>query len=43
LEKIKKLAQKEGYTRISLLVDKDNRPAQWFYLSQGFEKSNMDC
>ena len=41
--KIKKLAQKEGYTRITLLVDKDNRPAQGFYLSQSFEKSNMDC
>jgi ribosomal protein S18 acetylase RimI-like enzyme len=40
---IKKLAQKEGYARITLLVDKDNRPAQGFYLSQGFKKSNMDC
>ncbi|HAU30841.1 MAG TPA: N-acetyltransferase [Desulfotomaculum sp.] len=40
---IKKLAQKEGYSRITLLVDKDNRPAQGFYLSQGFKKSNMDC
>jgi ribosomal protein S18 acetylase RimI-like enzyme len=40
---MKKLAQKEGYARITLLVDKDNRPAQGFYLSQGFKKSNMDC
>ena len=40
---IKKLARKEGYARITILVDKDNRPAQGFYLSQGFKKSNMVC
>ncbi|MDQ0287139.1 GNAT superfamily N-acetyltransferase [Desulfofundulus luciae] len=43
MEAIKDLARKEGYGRITLLADKDNRPAREFYRSQGFQMSNMDC
>jgi len=43
IEGIKDLARKEGYGRITLLADKDNRPAREFYNSLGFQISNMDC
>ncbi len=40
---IKELARREGYGRITLLADKDNRPAAEFYHNQRFYMSNMDC
>lgn len=40
---IKELASREGYGRITLLADKNNKPAREFYHSQGFHMSNMDC
>lgn len=40
---IKDLARKEGYARITILADKDNKLAQEFYRSQGIQKSNMNC
>jgi len=40
---IKDFIRKQGYARITLLVDKDNKVAQRFYHAQGFQKSNMDC
>ncbi len=40
---IKELAGRQGYHRITLLADKDNRRAGEFYQSQGFRLSNMDC
>lgn len=43
LEGIKDLAREEGYGRITLLADKENKHAQGFYNSLGFQMSNMDC
>ena len=35
--------REKGYSRITLLVDKDNVKALNFYSRQGFVKSNMEC
>ncbi|MDI6605327.1 MAG: GNAT family N-acetyltransferase [Thermoanaerobacteraceae bacterium] len=35
--------REKGYSRITLLVDKDNVKALKFYSCQGFVKSNMEC
>ncbi|OPX87823.1 MAG: Acetyltransferase (GNAT) family protein [Pelotomaculum sp. PtaB.Bin117] len=43
MEGIKDLVRKEGYGRIALLADKENKPAQEFYHTMGFQMSNMDC
>jgi len=43
MEGIKDLVRKEGYGRITLLADRENKPAQGFYNTLGFEMSNMDC
>ncbi|MFZ2161398.1 MAG: GNAT family N-acetyltransferase [Sideroxyarcus sp.] len=41
IEHVLNWARKQGMTRVTLLADRDNRPALDFYRKLGFEDSNM--